>query len=196
MGFGGALFAVAGAQAVSQIASGYAQNSEAQANASMVEDTGRYNASLLQGKANLIDVQSDIEQGQYTRLKGQYASKSVANIAKQGIAPQGSAMAVMVNAQTQIGIDQAIAKFNSTTEKNYTIAEANDATRTASLQADALRRSGSASVRSGYSGALSSLLQGTSNYLMYKVPKNTTFDYSTRLPSNTAPYRAPNTRMF
>ncbi len=196
MGFGGAMFAVAGAQAVSQIAQGYAGNSEAKANASMVEDTGRYNASVLQGKASLIDIQSSIEQGQYTRLKGQYLSKSTASIAKQGITPEGSAMAVMLDAQTQINIDQSIAKFNSDTSKNYTIAEANDAIRTSKLQADSLRRQGSASVRSGYAGAFSSMLQGGSNYLMYKLPKSTTFDYSTTTPSNTAPYTRPNMRLF
>lgn len=194
MGFAGALFAVSAAQAVTQIGQGYAQNAEAKANASMIEDTGRYNASVLEGKANLIDIQSDIEQGQYTRLKGQYASKSIANIAKQGIMLQGSAMAVMVNAQTQIGIDQAIAKFNSTNDKNYTIAAANEATRSAGLQADALRRSGRSSVRSGYTGALSSLMQGGVNYLAYKMPRSTTFDYSTKVPSNTSPYNKPNMR--
>ncbi len=68
MGFAGAIFAVTAAQAVSQISQGYAMNSEAKANASMVEDTGRFNASMLEGKAGLIDIQSDIEQGQYTRL--------------------------------------------------------------------------------------------------------------------------------
>lgn len=181
MGFAGAIFAVTAAQAVSQISQGYVQNSEAKANASMVEDTGRYNSALLMGKADQIDIQGDIEQGQYTRLKGQYLSKSVAAVGKQGIGLQGSALAVILDTQTQIGIDQAIAKFNSTTDKNYTIAQANEATRSAGVQADALRRGGSAAVRGGYTGALSSLMQGASTYAMYKMPlaKNTTFDYST-----------------
>ncbi len=85
----------------------------------------------------------------------------------------------MLSAQTQIGIDQAIAKFNSTTQKDYTIAQANEAKRSAGVQADALRRSGSSAIRGGYTGALSSLLQGASTYAMYKIPKSTTFDYST-----------------
>lgn len=180
MSLGGAIFAVTAAQAVSQISQGYAVNAESKTNASMVEDTGRYNASVLEGKANLIDIQSEIEQGRYTRLKGQFLSKSMANVAKQGIAPQGSAAAVMVNAQTQINIDQAIAKFNSTNERNYTISAANEERRRASVQADALRRSGSAAIRSGYTGALSSLMQGGTNYLMYKMPKTTSFDFSTK----------------
>lgn len=196
MGVAGALFAVTAAQGVSQIAQGYAQNSEANANASSVEDTGRYNASVLENKADTIDIQSNIEQGQYARMAGEYASKSTAAIAKQGIAPQGSALAVMLNAQTQIGIDQGIAKFNATTSKNYTLAQASDAQRTASLQADQLRRGGANAIRAGYTGALSSLMQGASNYAMYKLPKSTTFDYSTKVPSNTATYKTPNVNIF
>lgn len=182
MGFGPALFAISAAQAVSQISSGYAQNSEAKANATMVENTGRYNAAIFQGKANIIDIQSNIQQGQYTRAEGEYAAKSTAAVAKQGITPTGSAAAAMLNAQTQIGIDAAIAKFNSTNEKNYDIASASDATRTAGLQADAIRRGGQQAIKSGYSGALSSLLQGGVNYGMYKLPKTTSFDFSTKLP--------------
>jgi hypothetical protein len=146
MGMGGAMFAVAGAQAVSQISQGYAQKSE-----------NYFNARMLQEKAKLIDVQSNIENGQYERLKGQYYGKSVSNIAKSGVGLQGSSLAVIINAQKNISIDQAIAKFNSTQEKNYTLA-----------QADAQKRAGKQAVYSGYTNALSTMLQGTSKYAQYK----------------------------
>lgn len=179
MGIGGAIFALSATQAVSQISQGYAQKSEA-----------NFNATLLEGKANMIDLQSDIESSKYDRMKGQYLSKSVVNTAGNGLAVSGSPLAVMLNAQTQINIDQAISKFNFEQEKNYTNA-----------QADAQRRAGSAAVKSGYSNAFSTLLQGGASYAMYKIPmKSTTFDYSTKTPaqafSNTAPYKTPNTRIF
>lgn len=198
MGFGGAMFATAGAQAVGQIAGGYSQKSEADANATIVENNARYNAEILQEQANTIDASSNIEQGQYTRLKGQYLAKTTAAVAKQGVAFQGSAMAVALNTQTQISIDQAIAKFNSDTSKNQTIAASNQQSRDAQAQADALRRSGSQAVASGYSGAFSSLLQGGTSYLgyKYKVPKTTTFDYNAKAPSNTASYSTPNMSIF
>ncbi len=183
MGLAGALFAVSAAQAVSSISSGYDQNAEAKANASMVSDTGRYNSAMLDEKGKLLDIQNNIEQGRYTRLKGQYMAKSVNQVAGAGLDLGGSSMAVMVNAQTQIEIDQAIAKFNNTTDKNMTIAESNEATRTANLQSDALRRSGRAAIRSGYSNAFSSLLKGATNYGMYKLPHSTTFDYSSSAPA-------------
>lgn len=146
MSFGGVMLAMSAVQAVSQIGSSYAQKAEA-----------NYNATLAEGKANLIGVQQEIEYGQYQRLKGQVQGKSIANIAKAGIYPTGSAAAVMLDAQTQIGIDQAIGQFNYQQEKNYTKA-----------QADQFRRQGKAAVYSGYSNAFSTILQGGSNYAIYK----------------------------
>jgi len=163
MSFGGALFAMTAVQAVGQISQGYAQKAES-----------NYNATLYEGKANLIDVQKEIESGQYDRLKGQYMSKSVAGVAGSGIGLQGSALAVMLDAQTQINIDQAISNFNLDQEKNY-----------ATAQAATERRAGKAAVRSGYTNAFSSLMSGASNYALYKTPvKNTTFDYSTKIAAD------------
>lgn len=180
MGFGGALFAVSAATAVSQISQGYAQKSE-----------NDYNATLLEGKAKIIGAQKEIESGRYDRLKGQYLSKGVSTVAGQGRGLNGSALAVMLNAQTQINIDQAISNFNYDQEKNYTNA-----------QADQQRRAGKAAVNSGYANAFSTLLQGTTNYAMYKMPtKSTTFDYSTKQPldafgGGTKPYTKPNMKIF
>lgn len=165
MGLGGALFALTAVQAVSQISQGYAQKAE-----------NNYNATLLEGKANLIDQQAQIESGQYERLKGRTLSTGIADTAKNGLLPQGSAMAVMLDAQTQINIDQAIGQFNYAQEKNSTVAEANTQ-----------RRAGTAAVSSGYTKGFSSLLTGTANYAMYKYkPTNTTFDSSTKLPKNSS----------
>lgn len=172
MGFSGALFAVTAATAVSQISQGYAQKSEA-----------KYNATLLEGKANLIDVQAGIEEGQITRQAGQTMSSSVATVAKQGTGLSGSALAVMLNTQRQFEIDKTISKFNYAQEKNYTLS-----------QADAQRRAGKAAVRGGYTSAFSSLLQGASNYGMYKYPSaKTSFDSGGSF-SNTAPHKTPTKR--
>lgn len=165
MGFGGVMLAMSAVQGISQIGQGYAQNAEA-----------KYNATIKEGQANMIGLQSDIEQGQYQRMKGQYLSKSTAQIGAAGIMPEGSAAAVMLDAQTQIGIDQAIAKFNKTQAENYTMQEA-----------DAYRRQGKQAVYSGYSNAFSTMLQGGANYAMYNgfgnktsvgTRKDTTFDTS------------------
>lgn len=164
MGMGGAMFALSAVQALMQVQQGYAENAEA-----------KYNASLLENKAMLMDVQSNIEQGRYTRAKGQALSTSMSNVAGMGVMPSGSPMAVVLANQTQMGIDQIIAKFNADEEKRYTLAEA-----------DSLRRAGKRARTAGYMGAFSTMLQAGSNYALSqrKYPeltqagtvKDTTFD--------------------
>lgn len=161
MGFGGALLAMSAVSGISSISQGYAQKQEA-----------KFNAAVLDNKANLIEEQKQIEFGQYQRLKGKYLSSSVVGAAGAGVALQGSPMAVMLDAQTQINIDQAIGQFNLEQEKQYTKA-----------QASQQRRAGKQAVYSGYSNAFSTVLQGVSNYAMYnKKPKDTTFDSNTKDP--------------
>lgn len=146
MSIGGVMLAMSAVQAVSQIGQGYAQQAE-----------NKLNATLLEGKANLIDVQKGIEYRQYERLKAQTQATSMNRLAGSGLMPSGSPMAVMLDTQTQIGIDQAIGQFNLENEKRYTKAEA-----------DAQRRAGKRAVREGYTNAFSTMLQGVSNYAMYK----------------------------
>jgi len=146
MSFGGLILAMAGVQAVTQIAQSRAVKSEA-----------NYNASLYDNQAKLIDQQKSIEYGQYQRFKGDTMSKQTAKIAGMGIGLGGSAMAVMLDAQTQINIDQAIGQFNLEQEKQY-----------AKNTAGAYRRAGKRAVSDGYTNAFSSLLTGASNYALYR----------------------------
>lgn len=146
MGFAGVMLAMSAVQGISQIGQGYAQKAE-----------NNLNATLLEGKANLIDVQKGIESGQYERLKGQTQATSMNRLAGSGLMPSGSPMAVMIDTQTQIGIDQAIGQFNLENEKRYTKAEA-----------DAQRRAGKRAVSAGYTNAFSSMLSGATDYYMYK----------------------------
>ena len=163
MSFGGLLLAMTAVQAIAQLGQGKVAKAEAD-----------YNATLLEGKANVIGAQAEIEYGQYQRVKGQTMGKSVANVAASGIGLGGSAMAVMLNTQTQIGIDQAIGQFNFEQEKQFTLNEA-----------EAMRRQGRQAVSTSRYNAFSTMLQGVSNYAMYKYTstgtvKDTTFDTVTK----------------
>jgi hypothetical protein len=144
MGFGEAMFALAGVQAVNQIGAGYAQRAEA-----------NYNSEVLQTQKMLVGVEQGIEYGQYQRLKGKTMGKSMAAIGGMGVMNTGSPMAAMIDAQTQINIDQAIGQFNYEREKSYL-----------QSQADAERRRGKAAVRSGWSNAFGTILQAGSSYAM------------------------------
>jgi hypothetical protein len=138
-------------QVASQVGQGYAQQAEA-----------KYNASLLEGKAKLIDVQKEIEFAQYERMKNRMLSTSVANVAAAGLMPTGSAAAAMIDAQTNIGIDQAIGQFNFEQEKRYTLAEA-----------AAIKRKGAQAVIAGYTNAFSTALKGGFMYGQQKGWFNT-----------------------
>jgi hypothetical protein len=142
MGFSTALLALSSLQAVSQIGQGYVQKSEA-----------KYNATLLEGKASLIDVQKGIENRQYERLKARTLSTSLSRTAGAGIKPTGSAMAVMLDTQKQINLDQITGQFNLDQKKRYTLYEAGS-----------YRRSGKQAVKSGYMNAFSTMLSGGYRY--------------------------------
>ena len=146
MGFSAALLALSAVQSISQVQQGYAQKAEADAN-----------ATLIEGKAGLIDIQKGIENDQYNRAKGQAASDAAAHTAGAGLMLTGSKMAIMLDTQKQLSLDQAVGQFNFDQEKRFTLA-----------QADATRRGGAAAVRAGYSNAFSTVLKGASNYAMYK----------------------------
>jgi len=146
MGTGGLLLAYSAVNAISQVQEGYAQKAEANLNATIVE-----------GKSGLVQVQKETEYEQYQRLKGKTGATSMASIAGMGIMPSGSAMAVMLDTQKQIALDQSIGQFNYEMEKRSIMAEA-----------EAIRRQGRAAARSGWSNAFSTMLSGVSNYAMYK----------------------------
>lgn len=161
------MLALSAVQAVSQIGQGYAEKAEANLNATIVE-----------GKIGLIGVQKDIENEQYNRAKGQALSTGMAGAAAAGIKPTGSAMAVMLDTQRQMSLDQAIGQWNFDQEKQYVQSEA-----------DAIRRGGDAAVKAGWTNAFSTMLKAGYNYGTYKgfgsagtqrtqagTVKDTTFD--------------------
>lgn len=204
MGVGGAIFALSVAQAVGQISQGYAQKSEADYNATVSRNAGEYNGAMLDDKGRLLDLQESIDQGQRTRAAGRTEAQSTAIVAKQGGALEGSALAVMIRNQTESNLDAAISKLNFETDKNYTAAEAAAARREGNLKAGAYSRAGDSAVRSGYSGAFSSLLQGATTYAMYKIPMGkTTFSANNNQENplqafggGTSPYTKPRMSIF
>lgn len=161
MSAGGAQFAISAASAVNSISAGYAKKAE-----------DNYNATLLDNKAALSQAQQEIQQGQDTKKASQYLSKSLAIVAKNGLQPSGSAMAVITATQTQLNIDKAINSFNIQQDINYSHAAA-----------DQQRRAGSSAVRSGYTSAFSALLNGSAKYLSTNGKTTSGFDYSTIIPT-------------
>lgn len=135
-------------QAYSQIQQGYAEKAQA-----------KYNAETYINKAKQIDVQKNIDYAKYEQTKSDYYSKSISNISKSGIMPNGSSLAVILETQRRIGIDQAISQFNLQNERNYTIAQANDEV-----------RQGRQAVYRGYSNAFSTIMKKAEDASKYAMP--------------------------
>lgn len=138
------VFSAAALQSISMVGQGYAEKAEA-----------KYNAALYDEKAKMIDVQMGIKDAQYNRLKGKTASTSMANLARAGIMPTGSAAAAIIDTQAQIMLDQSYERYNLESEKNYTLS-----------QASSERRRGRNAVRSGWTNAFTSVLSAGANYGM------------------------------
>jgi hypothetical protein len=145
MGFGGALLAMSAVQGIASIGQGYAKSAE-----------DKYNANLAGLQAQALGVQGDITQGQYTRKSGQMLSTQTATVAAAGLEPTGSYAAAMLDAQTQIHTDMAIAKYNTQMGINYKEAEAKQK-----------RIQATQDVYSGYSNAFSEMLSGAAKYGQY-----------------------------
>jgi hypothetical protein len=116
---------------------------------------------ITESQIGLIDTKAGIERVQYERLKAQTMSSGYARMAKSGIGPSGSPMAVMLDTITQINMDQAVGQYNFKAEKVYKQEEAN-----------AQRRAGAQAKANAYMGALTTMGQGL-------------YNYSSRLPTKT-----------
>jgi hypothetical protein len=165
MGFSGVMLALSAVQGVAAIGQGYAKAGEDKAN-----------ASLYTQQAGLIDVQNSITQGQYTRKAAQVLATSTADVAGKGLEPTGSAAAVMLDTQTQIHTDMAIAQFNNTMAKNQALAKAK-----------LLDQQAGNDIFSGYSSAFSDMLQGAAQYGAYnsKLPSFNTAGGVYSIPGQT-----------
>ena len=141
MGFGGAMLALSAVQGISSIGQGIAQNQE-----------DKYNAELYAEKAQTIQIQGQIQQGQMTRQGSQLLSTATAKAGGAGLNPTGSVAATMLSTQTQVDTDKAIAQYNNTLQYNAANQQANKSN-------DA--------VMSGVSGAFSDLLKGVVSYGLY-----------------------------
>ena len=157
MGFGAALLALSAVSAVTQVGQGYAEQAEAKAN-----------ASLIEGRGQILDIQKNIDLGRQQRAKGLMMGRSTTAVAGMGLEMEGSPLAAMISAQTQMNIDQAITAFNYEQDKIYNQAEA-----------DAMKRKGKAAVTAGWTNAFSTMLQAGASYSMYSggggkqtAPKN------------------------
>lgn len=139
------MLALSAVKGISSVAGGFAQAGE-----------DKYNASLATNQAQLIALQGNIEQGQYARKGARLLAGQRAQTAANGLEPTGSSAAVMLDTQTQVQTDMAIARFNNTMGQNQ-----------ANSRATALKQKAQQDVASGFSSGFSDLLTGATDYYLY-----------------------------
>jgi len=142
----------AASKAVTSVGQGYAAGAQ-----------DSYNATIAGLKGQALQVQDQITQGQYVRKAGQLLSTQTATAGAAGIEPTGSVAAVMLDSQTQINTDMAIAHFNNQLEQNYASSEV--------TQANIAQKS---DITAGYTNAFSDILQGGEQAALYNSPQGKT----------------------
>ena len=145
--------------------------------AKWANDIAGYNAEVIEASMRLIKVKQDIEFGQYQRAKGRMVGSSLAQMAANGVMPNGSSMAVMVSSFKEMTIDQAIGQFDYEMSKSYRQSEA-----------DATRIAGRDARTAGMSRGFSQLLQGGSKYAMYKGLTSKTDSEKTKINTGALAY--------
>ena len=151
MGVVGAALAAFGIiQAGNQMSAGYAARGDAQVN-----------AANKMYEAGMVDIQKEIESGQFLRQKNMIQSKIMARSGASGLAFSGTPMAVFTDVSTQLELDNLITQFNFDLQKTQKLAEA-----------EAYRRQGRLAVKTARMEAFSTFLQTVAMVAM-RLPKGT-----------------------
>jgi len=160
----GAMFAVAGMQAVTSIISGNAQNTEAKLNARIYEQQAGFTDILSKLEGERSDIARDIELSQMRREKSKMVSTLASRTAGSGLDMSGSPMTVMLDNITQAGIDEAITKYNYATEKAANQYGREQEKVSYLSRASQLRYKGKIAKMTGYSNAFTTLMKGGYDY--------------------------------
>jgi hypothetical protein len=146
MEISGALLSLglAGWKASTQYAQGKLERAEAE-----------YNAKLYDQKAQVIEVQKDIEFRQYEKLKRSYRGEVIASTAASGLAFTGSPISVLSSSLANIEMDKQIGQYNLEVEKRFT-----------QSQAEGIRIGGRIKQKTASMNAFSTMLSGGFDYGM------------------------------
>ena len=165
MGFTSLAFTAA--DMVAGIFSGSAANKISKINAAVYQQQAAFMDVQKRMESERIDIQKNLEAARFKRFKGSVNATFTARLASSGLDFSGSAVAVMVDNITQMGIDESIMKYNfeigkATNEYNM------DKEKLGMMStARAYNRQGQVAKMEGYSNAFSSMLKGTENAYKY-----------------------------
>jgi len=153
----GAMTAIMLAMGVQQVMSGYQAKGEASYNASLALSESKYNASIMQQQAGMIQNQKDLQLAQGKRAVKFVMGQTVQTAAAKGIEMSGSPMAIMIDTQTQMEMDIAIGQYNLEVQKFGVLSQAESIIRKGKTVASQYRRSGDNAVRGGWMSGITTM---------------------------------------
>jgi len=148
--------AAGGFSAFSQIKAGKQQSSN-------LLYQGNFNSQVYDQQAQMILEKKKLQEYQFGRARGQAQGAVISHTAGAGFEFGGSPMAIAVDNETQMLLDQAVGNYNLDIERNYALSAATASTYEAGQQAKLARTT-------GYTNAFSTILNtGTNIFLAGKL---------------------------
>ncbi len=167
-GAGGAMAALAVADAVVAIAEGRAIKKQSEINARIFEQQAAFSQVLIGLSDERFDISRDIELTRMRRAKNRMASQVMANLGASGLDFSGSPVEVMLDNLTQAGIDEEIVKYNTEIQKIDAAYNLKTEQIGYLSKASQTRYEGKLARNTAYSKAFSTSLKGYARYKAYK----------------------------
>lgn len=145
------------------VASATMQIMGANQEAKSYERQAAHNAQVQEQQADLVNEKQKLEMYKSERAIGRVAATSRARVAGAGLEPSGSPLAVMIDAESQMRLDQSTDQYNLEVQKRY-YGQSASMTRWEGAQASKLTK------WKGYTNAFSTLLSTGMSYMMYRSP--------------------------
>lgn len=142
--------------------SAYNQKKAGSAQAKELGRVGEYNAQVYEQQANMILEQKKLQEYQTNRAIGRARGSMITATAGAGLNFSGSPMAIAIDNETQMLLDQAIGNYNLDVQRNYALSAARESRYAAGQQARLVRSTAN-------TNAFTTLLN--SGFNAYKVGK-------------------------
>ena len=130
--------------------------------AKSIERQANYNAEIYEQQAGMITEKKKIQDYQFLRDANRARGSIVAATAGKGLRMGGSPLAILIDNETQMQYDKAIADYNLDVERNYAKSGAINTRQQGAIDARNTRTA-------GYTNAFSTILNTGTNYAMLNM---------------------------
>lgn len=144
--------------------SAYKQAQSGRTQAKSLIGQGEFNAQVYEQQAGMIQEQKKLQDYQFNRQAAKARGSQISRTAGAGLLLSGSPLAMMIDSETQMLLDQAVGNYNLDVQRNYALSAAK-ASRDQAYQNAKLARS------TGYTNAFTTLMSLGTSAAMLKAGK-------------------------